>query len=115
MWLDVSRRNLRRGSFWGLLPAAALLGAAASRSLWPAGAAALLFSAAALRTAFKVRRRSTSLLTLLLFGAHAHFQEIPILLGQLRYWHAPAQQLSAPGQGGLGEGLHSAFACGERG
>ncbi len=86
MWLDVSRRNLQRGTFWFLLPVAALALSAASRSLWPVVGVGSLASLAALSTAWKARKRSGSLLTLLLFGIHSHFQELPILLGQVRYW-----------------------------
>ncbi len=86
MWSDVSRRNLVRGIFWMSLPAVALGVGLLTRSALPLGAAAALSLIAVLRTAWKARPRSDSWLTLLLFGLHAHFQEIPILLGQMRYW-----------------------------
>lgn len=39
-----------------------------------------------IRSAYKARWKSESVLTLLLYGAHSHLQQIPITLGQLRYW-----------------------------
>lgn len=47
----------------------------------------MAYSALAVRSAYKARWRSNNGLTLLLYGAHSHFQQIPIALGQLGYWY----------------------------
>jgi len=46
----------------------------------------LAYSALSLRSAYKARWKSRDPLTLLLYGAHSHLQQIPIAIGQLRYW-----------------------------
>ena len=88
LWLHESRGNLKRGLLYLLLPVAVLLLCLWAGSLWPLILAVLGVLALVLRTAWKVRNRSPSLLTLLLFGIHSHFQQIPILLGQWRYWRS---------------------------
>ena len=40
-----------------------------------------------LRSAYKARWKSSQPLTLLLYGLHSHFQQIPIACGQLSYWY----------------------------
>jgi hypothetical protein len=42
--------------------------------------------ALALRTAYKVRWKSTDRWTLFCYGIHSHLQQIPISVGQLSYW-----------------------------
>jgi hypothetical protein len=41
----------------------------------------------ALRSAYKARWKSSQPLTLLLYGLHSHFQQLPIACGQLSYWY----------------------------
>ncbi len=88
MWTGISRENLKRGSFWLVSPLVMLASAMLFSSAWPGALLVLLFAAMVLRTAWKSRDRSRSPVTLLLFGVHAHFQQIPILLGQWRYWRS---------------------------
>ena len=38
------------------------------------------------RSAWRARWKSTDVLSLLCYGAHSHFQQIPVFAGQLTYW-----------------------------
>ncbi len=82
LWLRESRRNRARGLFWTLAPAAALALHATLPVLLFLAAAALLIA----RTAAHIRPRTTTWRQALAYGAHSHFQQVPILLGQLRFW-----------------------------
>lgn len=88
LWLRESRGNLTRGLILLLLPLLILLLCLAAESVWPLLLAIVAAVVLVLRTAWKVRDRSNSLKTLLLFGIHSHFQQIPILLGQWSYWRS---------------------------
>jgi glycosyltransferase involved in cell wall biosynthesis len=85
MWLQESNRNLLCGSFWvGWLTVALMAGAL--RSLWIVVWLALLPLLSA-RSAWKVRYKAPSqTMLLLLYGFHSHLQQIPILIGQLKYF-----------------------------
>jgi glycosyltransferase involved in cell wall biosynthesis len=84
MWLQESKRNVRNGSFW-----IAWFGVSgvllAFRSLWILPWFALLIVLSA-RSAWKARSRAPGQIGLLmLYGIHSQLQQIPILVGQLRY------------------------------
>jgi hypothetical protein len=96
MWTGVSRDNLRRGSFWLVLPPVMFGCALALGSAWPAVFVMSLGAVMVLRTAWKSQHRSRSWTTLLLFGMHAHFQQVPILLGQWRYWRSSRARTATP-------------------
>jgi glycosyltransferase involved in cell wall biosynthesis len=85
MWLRESRRNVCSGSFW----IAWLVGSVAwfaFRSPWILLWLALLIALPA-RSAWKARSRAPGQKSLLLlYGIHSHLQQIPILVGQLRYF-----------------------------
>jgi hypothetical protein len=84
-WSEEVKRNRQRAT---LLCAIALVGVTVSlrtRSAIPLSLAVALFAALAARSAWKARWKSTSVGTLLLYGVHSHFQQIPILVGQLRF------------------------------
>lgn len=91
-WSAEASRNRQRALFWLLLFSAGLVGSAGLLSPWPLCAACALLLLAALRSAYKVRDRSGSWSTLLLFGLHSHLQVVPIYLGQLRYRLAKARK-----------------------
>jgi glycosyltransferase involved in cell wall biosynthesis len=85
MWLRESRRNVRSGCFWiaWLVVSLILL---AFGSVWILPWFALLIALPA-RSAWKARSRAPGQKSLLLlYGLHSHLQQIPILVGQLRYF-----------------------------
>jgi glycosyltransferase involved in cell wall biosynthesis len=84
MWLRESNRNLLSGGFWiGWLPVSLMVGAL--RSLWIIPWLALLPLLSA-RSAWKARYKAPGqTMLLLLYGLHSHVQQIPILVGQLKY------------------------------
>jgi cellulose synthase/poly-beta-1,6-N-acetylglucosamine synthase-like glycosyltransferase len=86
MWLAGSRHNLRQGIFWMGTPLAAAALAVGLRSWWPVGLWLAGFGAAAARSAWKARWKSRSMWTLMLYGVHSHVQQIPILMGQMRFY-----------------------------
>jgi GT2 family glycosyltransferase len=84
MWMQESRRNVRRGSFWIAWLAVSLL-LLVFRSLWILPWFAPLIALPA-RSAWRARWRAPGQWSLLLlYGLHSQFQQIPILVGQLRY------------------------------
>jgi glycosyltransferase involved in cell wall biosynthesis len=94
IWLQESNRNLLSGGFWiGWLPIALMLGALKSLWIIPWLSLLLLLSA---RSAWKARYKAPGeTMLLLLYGLHSHLQQIPILIGQLRYFlgrHAGEQR-----------------------
>jgi cellulose synthase/poly-beta-1,6-N-acetylglucosamine synthase-like glycosyltransferase len=80
LWRADARRNLVHGS--ALLAAPALFAASLA---WPPLTAALILGGAALvaRTARRCRWKTPDSGTRLLYALHAHFQQVPILFGQL--------------------------------
>lgn len=83
-WSTDRRGNLLRGSFWLLsLLAAAVVSVRfglAPFAIWLA-----LFCLMSIRSAWKARWKSSNLGTLLLYGFHSQFQQVPVLFGQLQY------------------------------
>jgi len=86
LWRAESRANIKRGSFW---TGAWLLGFAAS-AVWlnplPLLAVGAMMGVLAIRTARRFAWKSPDRTTLLLYGLHSHFQQLPIFIGQLGYW-----------------------------
>lgn len=85
LWVDVARRNRVHGAALVFLALAALIGSATLRSPLPAALFVTFVSALSVRTALRMRWKSSDPLTLLLYGVHAHLQQVPILAGQLAY------------------------------
>lgn len=85
MWLQESKRNIGGGSFWITYIAAGLL-LLAFRSVWILPWFAVLV-ALSIRSAWKARSKAPGQKgLLLLYGIHSQLQQIPILVGQLRFF-----------------------------
>jgi glycosyltransferase involved in cell wall biosynthesis len=84
-WEAEHRHNLQRGTFWIVSLAVAL----AASLFWMSPLPALLWLAMAaalsLRSAWSARWKSHDPWTLLLYGIHSHFQQLPIMIGQLQF------------------------------
>ncbi len=98
LWVRDQKRNFVMGAFWPLtlivaVAACAMLGWL--RSEWiaaPLVAWLLLLIAASFRSARRLRWKSASGSTLMLAGLHSHLQQMPILLGQLRFFRDRARR-----------------------
>ncbi|MDE1163411.1 MAG: glycosyltransferase [Acidobacteriaceae bacterium] len=84
-WQDEVARNRKRAMLLMGLPLVGLVVSLLFLSPWPLLVVAALLLALLLRTAWKARWKSSNKLTLLLYGAHSHLQQIPIYFGQLRF------------------------------
>jgi apolipoprotein N-acyltransferase len=83
------REALRNGLHSAVLLGTLLIAAVATiarPSLWPLAALGAFYLVLVLRTAYKVRWKSTDRWTLFCYGIHSHLQQIPISVGQLSYW-----------------------------
>lgn len=87
LWEREAKRNLFHTS---VLFAVALFGIVMSfvlSSMIPALLSLGFFIAISIRSAWKCRWKSQSPFTLFLYGVHSHFQQIPIVFGQLSYYY----------------------------
>ncbi len=86
LWLAESRRNIMNAFLYcgGLFVALCLTAILHSWLYIPAFL--VIVSIRMIRTATTFRWKSSSPWTLMLFGVHSHIQQIPILVGQVRYW-----------------------------
>jgi cellulose synthase/poly-beta-1,6-N-acetylglucosamine synthase-like glycosyltransferase len=85
LWSAESRGNIIRGAFWICTPFLALVLSLVVAS--PVPVLLFVFAAAALfvRTAIKARVKTRSPGLLLAYSLHSHLQQVPILLGQIRF------------------------------
>jgi cellulose synthase/poly-beta-1,6-N-acetylglucosamine synthase-like glycosyltransferase len=86
LWAGAAQATAKRALFWMLSPLAALAIALFLRSAWPVGLWLLLALALVARTAWKYRWKTSSPYTLVLYAVHSHLQQIPIFVGQVRFW-----------------------------
>jgi cellulose synthase/poly-beta-1,6-N-acetylglucosamine synthase-like glycosyltransferase len=85
LWRAEARRN-RIHAY--ALAVAVLTGLCASllmRSFWGIGAVGLFGAALTVRTAWNARWKSDNWFTLLVYGVHSHFQQLPIFVGQMMF------------------------------
>ncbi len=84
-WQPQRLANFRRGGFWIVSFVAALLGSVILLSALPALLWLSLFVLLSLRSAWNARWKSRNVVTLILYGFHCQFQQIPICMGQLLF------------------------------
>jgi len=87
LWVSECKRNaihvsVLLGMLVGALGLTVLLG-----DPLPLVGLVLAYSFLIVRSAYKARWKCRQPVTLLLYGVHSHFQQIPIALGQLGYWY----------------------------
>jgi glycosyltransferase involved in cell wall biosynthesis len=87
LWQSECRRNAIHASVLLLLPAVAITLSVVSGDVLPLAGLPLAYLFLTVRSAYKARWKSRQPFTLLLYGIHSHFQQLPIALGQLGYWH----------------------------
>ena len=85
MWSGETLRNLVRGAALAALLIALPLSSLFLRSWIPLAASLVLTVGLIVRTAFRARWKSSDPFTLLCYGVHSHFQQFPILAGQIAY------------------------------
>jgi hypothetical protein len=85
-WQRESRQNFLRASFFISIFILGFI----MNILWFSG---LVFLVLSLRSGWKSRWKSSSLMTLLWYGLHSQFQQIPIMIGQLSYYYGKQRQL----------------------
>ncbi len=84
-WRRESRGNRMRAWVFIVTPVLGGMSAVFLANVWPLVAWSTGLCILIIRTAWKVRWKTTSLETLLMYSLHSHLQHIPIYLGQLRY------------------------------
>jgi cellulose synthase/poly-beta-1,6-N-acetylglucosamine synthase-like glycosyltransferase len=87
LWVRESKRNLIHAVVLLVLTASGILGSILWPSWWPLMFMVIGLGFLSVRTAIKVSWKSKDdWLTLLLYGIHSHFQQIPIFAGQLAWF-----------------------------
>jgi glycosyltransferase involved in cell wall biosynthesis len=85
MWSSETSRNaVRAVGFTSLL--LLTIGSLLSRNWLALLAATLMISTLVVRTALRSRWKGGDSFALLCYGIHSHFQQLPILVGQLAFW-----------------------------
>jgi len=87
LWLSECRRNAVHAAVLLLLLLGAGLLTLLGGGILPVVALVCSYALLIVRSAYKARWKNASPLTLLLYGVHSHFQQIPIACGQLSYWY----------------------------
>ena len=86
LWAAECRRNALHAVILILLLVGAIISSIILGSPAPFIGLAVGYAFLIVRSAYKARWKKAEPLTLLLYGLHSHFQQIPIALGQLSYW-----------------------------
>lgn len=85
LWEKESRRNRAHGALLTGLVIGSAVASAWAGSVWPLAVGLGILIALVVRTASRVRWKSDDWGTRVLYGLHSHVQQIPILVGQLKY------------------------------
>jgi len=88
LWLAESRSNVTRGVFWLAAPVLAVLLSLAIGSAIPLAMFLIAGLVLIARTAWRARGRVKPLRLLAAYSLHSHLQQVPIFIGQLRFWRA---------------------------
>jgi glycosyltransferase involved in cell wall biosynthesis len=84
MWLQESRTNLVRGLFW--IVSFSVCAVSLGFSVVPFALWLVFFATLSCRSAWRARWKAPGQpVLLLLYGAHSHFQQVPIFVGQLLF------------------------------
>ncbi|HEY0795131.1 MAG TPA: glycosyltransferase family 2 protein [Acidisarcina sp.] len=86
LWLGESRANLVRATCWMLAPVLSILLSAGFRSWIPLFIFVLLTALLWGRTGLRTAGRTASVSALIIYSIHSHFQQIPVFIGQVKYW-----------------------------
>lgn len=84
-WEYEARANRIRAILHGAVLAVGLSSSLMLLDLWPLTGIGIFYGILVLRTAVKMRWKSKSFYTLLLYGLHSHLQQLPIYWGQIQY------------------------------
>jgi glycosyltransferase involved in cell wall biosynthesis len=87
LWLRECKRNAIHAAILLILLFSAIIATLITASSLPLLALVFSYALLMLRSAYKSRWRNAPLATLVLYGIHSHFQQIPIAIGQLGYWY----------------------------
>ncbi len=87
LWLGECRRNALHATVLLLLLIGASVLTLMTRAILPGLGLLMSYAFLIVRSTYKARWKNASPLTLLLYGVHSHFQQIPIACGQLSYWY----------------------------
>lgn len=85
LWDTEVRRNRIHGAVLIALTLGSIVGSLLLQSIWPAVLGFGLLAALIVRTASRIGWKSSDPTTRLLYAAHSHLQQIPILVGQIRF------------------------------
>jgi cellulose synthase/poly-beta-1,6-N-acetylglucosamine synthase-like glycosyltransferase len=91
LWLDSSRANVVRAASWIGGPLVAIVLSIAFRSWIPVSVFALAAVVLWSRTGVRAASRVKSAWVLIVYSIHSHLQQIPVFLGQLRFWTGRAR------------------------
>ena len=87
LWLNECRRNALHATVLLLFLIGAMALSLMTYAILPGLGLLVSYGFLIVRSAYKARWKNASPLTLLLYGVHSHFQQIPIACGQLSYWY----------------------------
>jgi cellulose synthase/poly-beta-1,6-N-acetylglucosamine synthase-like glycosyltransferase len=85
LWRAEARRNRIHAYALAVVALTGLCTSLLMRSYWGIAAVGLVGVALALRTAWNARWKSDNWFTLLVYGVHSHFQQLPIFVGQMMF------------------------------